>query len=600
MKRYTLLLALLAVLLRPFAGEAAPVRVDRAQAAAAAFFTQSAATRSVPQLQLVWQGESAATRAAGDPALYIFNRTDAPGFVIVAGDDAALPVLGYSFRNRFGDVNDMPANLRTWLELLEREVLRLRAAGGTSAALWQQPMTAGDPVRQLQTAQWGQDAPYNNECPEYAPRKRAVTGCTQTAAAIVMKYNQWPDAGVGTLPGYTTATRKIKVEGRTLGAAYDWASMRDSYRPTDTDAGAAAVASLMADLGVMTQADYGAETGAYTSDLLAGLVEHMKYSKQARLLMRYGYTEAEWIALMKAEIDAGRPVIYGGVAQKVGGHQFILDGYTTDDLFGVNWGWEGQANGYYSLGNLDPQIDGKSMYNDSFSFAQNDAIVGLVKDPDGTSQYADLLAIASAAYNGTMYYGLSASTERFQQGDDFTMSLMWVANGGVAEYNGEVCLTLYDRHGAEKEHKINKSALNMQIPSYILKGYMTIPCSITQALRPGDYIAASYLERSSNRWLEMRAFDADAVARIVVMAEAVSPETIAASTSLAYDRETHRLTLQTIADLQCRVTGADGKKLFEQTTSDAALTIDASGWSGSCVLTLTPDDGTPYTLRLQF
>ena len=603
MRRLSHHLLLFAALLFPLLGAAAPVRPDRAQALAATFLAQSAATRAVPRLQLLWQGEDAVTRASGDPAIYLFNRTDAPGFVIVAGDDAVTPVLGYSFENGFGDVDRMPANLRTWLSLLESEVLRLRAAGVVATSSWQQPKKAGASVRRLTTAAWGQGAPYNNECPEYKG-KHTATGCTQTAAAIVMKYNRWPDAGVGSFLGYTTETNKIRVEGRTLGA-YDWTAMDD----VTTKAGAAAVAKLMADLGVMTQADYGEETGAYTDDLLTGLVTCMKYSKQALLLMRDGYTDAEWIALMKREIDADRPVIYGGVAKKAGGHQFLLDGYTDDGYFYVNWGWDGVANGCYLLGNLAPQRDGAFVLEGiddgyGFSFRQNDAIVGLVPDPDGTSQYADqLLVVANEDKAGTMHYGLSASTKRFRQGVDFTVELMWALNCGALAYDGEAGISLYDRNGVEKE-RINRAALPMKLPApdngnYSLSGYFDIPCRISAAIADGDYLAGSYLERSSQTWQEMRAFDRESVARIAVEEEDVTPAGIAAATRLTFDRSTRILGLQAPAGLQCRITGADGSVRYEKTTTVSTLTIDTSKWTkGRYTLTLTAEGGEPYTLRL--
>lgn len=103
------------------------VTVEQAQSLAANFFRASTQTRSAsPQLQLVWDGEDPSTRtSATEPAFYVFNRTDSKGFIIVAGDDVAMPVLGYSFENSFKTEN-MPANLKNWLLGLKGQINEAR------------------------------------------------------------------------------------------------------------------------------------------------------------------------------------------------------------------------------------------------------------------------------------------------------------------------------------------------------------------------------------------------------------------------------------------------------------------------------------------
>lgn len=60
------------------------VSVEEAQSFAQKFFQQNALTRStVPQFQLVWDGSDAQTRNGLYPAVYVFNRTDANGFIII-------------------------------------------------------------------------------------------------------------------------------------------------------------------------------------------------------------------------------------------------------------------------------------------------------------------------------------------------------------------------------------------------------------------------------------------------------------------------------------------------------------------------------------
>ena len=52
-------------------------------------------------------------------------------------------------------------------------------------------------------------------------------------------------------------------------------------------------------------------------------------------------------------MNAGRAVIYNAIDSKGGyGHSFNLDGYDSNGLFNVNWGWGGYGDGYFSIDNL--------------------------------------------------------------------------------------------------------------------------------------------------------------------------------------------------------------------------------------------------------
>ena len=74
----------------------------------------------------------------------------------------------------------------------------------------------------------------------------------------------------------------------------------------------------------------------------------MGYDKDGRYIVRSNYSFAEWMRIMKGELDERRPVIYTGGSSE-GAHAFVLDGYDTENYFRVNWGWSGWGNGYYLL-----------------------------------------------------------------------------------------------------------------------------------------------------------------------------------------------------------------------------------------------------------
>lgn len=77
--------------------------------------------------------------------------------------------------------------------------------------------------------------------------------------------------------------------------------------------------------------------------------------------------------MIKNEIDHRRPILYCGVALTLGyGHAFVCDGYDTNGYFHFNWGWSGDADGFYSLSSLAPT---------SYSFnANQSAVIGIEPD----------------------------------------------------------------------------------------------------------------------------------------------------------------------------------------------------------------------------
>ena len=69
------------------------------------------------------------------------------------------------------------------------------------------------------------------------------------------------------------------------------------------------------------------------------------------------YTTTDWKNLIKPELNAARPVLYGG-STNTEGHAFVVDGYDSNDLFHINWGWSGYYNGYFELSLLNPAPSG--------------------------------------------------------------------------------------------------------------------------------------------------------------------------------------------------------------------------------------------------
>jgi hypothetical protein len=126
-----------------------------------------------------------------------------------------------------------------------------------------------------------------------------------------------------------------------------------------------AVATLLYHTGVSVDMDYGPGVSlAYPSNVPGALKTYFGY-KEADYYERSDYSDSQWATNLKTELDAGRPLFYGGFdVYGYGGHAFVLDGYDTSGYYHFNWGWSGYQNGYYTINNLTP--DGSD-----FSYGQS-------------------------------------------------------------------------------------------------------------------------------------------------------------------------------------------------------------------------------------
>ena len=591
MKKFNILLLWVLACVMPLAVNAAPVKVEKAKSVAADFFAKANPTRAAISLELVWNGQSAATRSTEEPLFYVFNRTNAPGFVMVAGDDATAPILGYSFEHAFGNPDQMPAHMQWWFGLYADMIRAVRESGQQPDEGWTTIDPLATPVRVHETALWDQGTPYNKECPVYTGTRVASTGCVQTAGAIVMKYHRWPEELSGTVPGYTTETRRIQRPAREL-RPYNWDLMPNEYKNYSAEQGAE-VARLMADLGTADKADYGVDeggsTGAFDTFLLNTLATYMGFNKQMRLASRDGMNDEQWTTILREELDANGPVIYSGTG-KTGGHCFVLDGYDSNGTFRFNWGWSGSGNGYYTVKNLKP---------DSYDFTQGQTIIrGIYPDKTGTTVRAD--DVQTINYNDINGFEISKST--VITGETFTADLCCV-NRSTRQYSGKIGVAVFSQSGELKEVLYEKQ---MSIRGTTDEGSMyigileDISCKVTGRIARGDRLSPIFWDNGLQKYQKMGSYNA--VCEILISPEALNAATIAEGTSLAWDRTTRKLTLNSYADLTYKLAKADGTTVASGTMTGQAVVVKDVA-AGSYTLSVTDPEaetnGT-YTVRLTF
>ena len=282
------------------------------------------------------------------------------GVVFISKDDNIEPVLGISDEDF--DVNNMPCGMKWWLNTANKSLERMKAKGITYRA---NPMAAsGRPTYFIKTY-WNQDTPFNNLCPQING-SAAPTGCIATAMAQIMKYYQYPATSKGTgIYSVTTYKDKNDKEGTTkwykreLGHTYQWTAMQSSYGILSDDENDA-VATLMADAGAASRMNYSAAaSGTIEWYAAKGFAENFRYDSLAiNCLQRDFYTDAEWMEIVRKEMEAKQPVLYCGSDTNEGGHAFLLDGIQSDGKVHVNWGWGKSGDGWFDVDVLKPNIAG--------------------------------------------------------------------------------------------------------------------------------------------------------------------------------------------------------------------------------------------------
>lgn len=495
---------------------AEPIKEQRARELAVSFFNAGPMTRSAAaDVDLVWSGSDFAetpalktmSAAPEAPSVYIFNRSDRDGFVIIAGDDRVRPVLAYSKKDAF-DMNNIADGARflisAWCEVIQS--IRSGSGNRFTADATIEDLTNVKEELIYETALWGQGEPYNRESPVMEDQ-RCVTGCLATAMAIIAYYHKYPLKGTGTTPEFQCIYNDVTytIPANELGREYDYDNMLFDYRNGYTDEQAAAVSALMKDTGTALKMQYSPyESYSFYIDALIAFSKHFGYSKDARMEMAESYSYDEWVDVLKDNLNDFGPTFYSGQSTS-GGHAFVVDGYDNMDYFHFNFGWNGSSNGYYYL----PE-------NVGYSYAQR-AIVNMYPDENGTSQYTYNLA---AYYYASDWPGVRSEAAKYQTGVPFNLYLGAIVNLGAVDFTkGTFAFRLYDKSGNLKEVLKDDIEFEDQLrPEYNL--YVNGPYSVTinSDIEPGDRIKVYYKGEGSTEWQLLRPFDSYARSEIIVMA----------------------------------------------------------------------------------
>lgn len=422
---------------------------------------------------------TASLSTLGNDSYYVFNN-DAGGFVIIAGDDAVAPVLGYTSTGAF-DANNLPEGLKDLLKSYEQQIAALGKNYKANTTSTRAEFTG---EKLLNTAKWNQGAPFN----KYTPNNY-VTGCVATAGAIVMKHHGYPAKGVG--------SHSYTWNGQNLTASfehdYDWANMPVRYTG-DNDAAFDGVARLMSDLGIAVNMQYAnGGSASALEDLATALKKYFGYSKYARHLKIEDLGAEAWNGRLRAEIDANRPVLYAASDANVGGHSFVIDGYK-DESFSVNWGWGGYCDGFYRIGALNPEVDGTPQ-GDQYNSSQ--AAVFALQPSDGKEVLSNLGFIKVDGWLET----LNMDVTDVKAGKDLTLYLLPVQCQGENSYTGKIAIALKNAKGETREVFAETEIKELKSGYYFYELLLNGACSVDA--QEGDYLTVVSKEDGTDAYVEI-------------------------------------------------------------------------------------------------
>ena len=444
----------------------------------------------------------------GYSEFFIFNNTAGKGYVIMAADDCVTPILGYSYENNFDD-GELPPNFKAWLDGYAEQIRAAVAIKAQATAEirsdWEclrqskpLPIKSEKAVSPLVQTKWNQAPYYNAQCPyDDNANVRTVTGCVATAMAQIMKYWSYPMHGLGNhsyVPSSHPEYGTLYVDFSAVN--YQWSNMPNSVTSDNS-----AVATLMYHCGVSVDMMYGIPTApdygsaAYIIDYGSGRAcaeiafkTYFDYKSTLHGVKKNDYSDSQWIALLKTELDNARPMLYGGFSSS-GGHAFVCDGYDNNNYFHFNWGWGGTYNDYFYINSLNPG---------SYNYSQNQqAIIGIEPNQSGGGGGGGTTGFALSYYSNPVmseteywfYEDLSVYAEVANRGDE---SFTGYIGAGVFRKNEN------DEYVFLKVMKYwDRTSNPLQSGKYI---YGNLECQAGPPYLPGSYGVAMLYSLDGQLW----------------------------------------------------------------------------------------------------
>ncbi|MBK9357538.1 MAG: C10 family peptidase [Bacteroidales bacterium] len=306
------------------------------------------------------------------------------GFIVTSSDRSQKPIVAWSAEGNFGegevwisflpvfmkdlklryqysgsDQEELTANLQAWNNWLNPS---------SETLLFEQwPPEGWSSTGGWLFTNWTQTAPYNAYCPiDGQTQNRSVAGCPATAMAqIVNFHHKLNDTRFDDADDYyhnfgTGNMYWIDNDWQ----AHEFPSWNDLNVLLDTvDAHYENGIPLSNfDKAALTYACGAAAKQVYSSSVSGTYGINQAYDA----FIRFGYNDAQLIypsnpglsGMLSGNIKLALPAHLGLVnPEETVGHNVVVDGYNTDELYHFNFGWGGSANGWYTMPPKDIPYD---------------------------------------------------------------------------------------------------------------------------------------------------------------------------------------------------------------------------------------------------
>ena len=219
----------------------------------------------------------------------------------------------------------------------------------------------------LLTTAWNQGAPYNNQCPKIKYTENGVektgytlVGCSSVSTAQILNYygycNQFSETEMVGDISFATGENDNPADFELVESEFFYKDNgKNKYKfPVYTpDFGLIAsdkneLAKFLLGIGLVQKAAYGiGVTWTNTKHQIAAL-KTFGYNIQQDNGGNEDITISDLTDdIVVNAIKAARPIIIGSSNKKDGGHSYIIDGYNTNDYVHIDYGYNGDMNGWF-------------------------------------------------------------------------------------------------------------------------------------------------------------------------------------------------------------------------------------------------------------
>ncbi|MBO5351338.1 MAG: C10 family peptidase [Alistipes sp.] len=356
--------------------------------------TRSGSRRVVDPARIKAAVASSTRSGELDTLFYVVNFADSAGFALIDADTmSARPLFAVTEKGNYTPGEVTNTGFDDYIMLLENQLGNSPRIpiDTTNVGIMYSEVVEGPEliVGPLLEVEWGQDSPYNMFCYDEVTDLKSVSGCVPTAIAQIMAYHEYPSVLQLTHP----------YKGDLNSLVLDWGQIKYHEKNGTSIYGCwcadhTHLQHLMREIGERVQTTYYNRTDPNEGTRLEGATNETTIIPG---IVDLGYDVPSTFVsysrnVVVAELNAACPVYCQGIDfGQEKGHAWVIDGYHyqsrvlrtyqeipgmvfpklireedwgTIDMLHINWGWDGNANGYYQSGTFNGTFDDVSFnYN---------------------------------------------------------------------------------------------------------------------------------------------------------------------------------------------------------------------------------------------